>query len=316
MIITMKIEDWLINVKPTTTITFFRGSADAGRRCLRRRVEIAVAANPWLGGRLVKQQDQISVEYGESWGGDASEHFLDADAPGQFAIYDEPGLEPGAIYLDEASRDALMRFASSCAVEETTSALASESPLFRVGLLAESRNARRFAVVCSMNHALGDVAIFHVIYEMLLRSAKVWTVDPKNDHKFVGLMKCLMVGGSDMRETHFSCRSCGRLVYPEVHNCRASCDPTCNTTGEQQEEEQGGEEMEEEEGGEEEGWGTEDEAQETIDGSQRGVLYEQPGSKCPELVSALNMKQRPERSTPGFKVWPCSWLHDAPWLTR
>ena len=210
----------------------------------------------------MKQQDQISVEYGESWGGDASEHFLDADAPGQFAIYDEPGLEPGAIYLDEASRDALMRFASSCAVEETTSALANKCPLFRVGLLAGSRNARRFAVVCSMNHALGDVAIFHVIYEMLLRSATVWTVDPKNNHKFVGLIR-----GLDVRETHFSCRSCGRLVYPEV-------------------------------------------------GSQRGVLYEQPGSMCPELMSALNMKQRPERSTPDFKVWPCSWLHDAPWLTR
>ena len=75
MIITMKIEDWLINVKPITTITFFRGSADAGRRWLRQRVEEAVAANPWLGGRFVKQRDQISVEYGENWGG---------DAPGQF----------------------------------------------------------------------------------------------------------------------------------------------------------------------------------------------------------------------------------------
>ena len=113
--------------------------------------------------------------------------------------------------VDEASHAEALRFASSCAVDEGAVVLKRTSPLFCVGQLMGART-KLYAVVFSMSHALGDLAIFRVIYDMVFSSEKVWTVDPtKCNFKSIGVIQ-----GRDIRQTQFRCPSCGDHVPPTI----------------------------------------------------------------------------------------------------
>lgn len=122
------------------TITFYEGEAPT--QFVRERVEELLAANPWLGGRLVAEASasgpgrvRLWVPATPCW----TRHFVELQ---------EAGLNPAEPV------EAMGQRLAGVLVGSGAMCLGSEEPLFRVALV--HTQPRCFALVVSLSHVLGD----------------------------------------------------------------------------------------------------------------------------------------------------------------
>jgi hypothetical protein len=157
VLLPVEASDFVLSCSGITTVTFYRGDADAAEAFLRQRVAEVVRLNPWLTGRLL-------------WAGDARSERLRRV---RLAFSSEEPLPPSAVLqVDSAPGADAMPYTDLCRAlarfilpRGFDCVGSAEQPLFRVTLLRTGVSV--FGLVFSLSHAIADGATYYSLYAML-----------------------------------------------------------------------------------------------------------------------------------------------------
>jgi len=152
-----------------TTITFVKGDPSTTSTFLQQRVASIVAANPWLTGRLVRRKGRKGC-------------FLVWDTtklPSHFHSY--PHNPSDAPMSREIAYEDVYVAANKrgMVLKKGMDSVGRDQDLFRVSLVPDSSQpTKRFVVVVSMCHVIGDGHTFYSVHNMLSSTASVSALDP------------------------------------------------------------------------------------------------------------------------------------------
>lgn len=170
------------------TVTYYDGDALRTSWSLKERVKEIVKANPWLGGRLVKENGGVVVKYSD-----------DNPHPECFArVKACPELWSGNTYEEKINNnkntaEALLGMPGVCVAQVGSS----DCPLFKVALVTETEACTsKFAIVYFAHHWIADGHTFYTLYKMLDPKTDVVSLKAERVENFEAKEKEL-VGGYD-----------------------------------------------------------------------------------------------------------------------
>ena len=152
-----------LGMPPITTISFFTGTRlDLQKEFLVRRLVDIVKLNPWLGGRLVKVNHRLHLNYNQPCSNMSEESAAAAIETGpspllRFAKL--PGISEDMKYED------LVSAVAPFAVSRTADVIGQDRALFTV--TAVETSAETFAIIFSICHTIADGHTFYSLYGML-----------------------------------------------------------------------------------------------------------------------------------------------------
>ena len=140
---------------PIATLTYYRG--DSPENYLRQRVQEILLANPWLAGSLLTEKDGIRLQY--------------SVRPTKQCFFVERSYSTIPFpENDNAPYDILNAGVQSLLPKPASDILDNDKELlFKVVLLCIDEE--KFAVLCALNHAVGDGHTFYTIHRMLSEDA-------------------------------------------------------------------------------------------------------------------------------------------------
>ncbi|CAJ1344683.1 unnamed protein product, partial [Effrenium voratum] len=145
-----------------TTVSFCQGELPI--TWLRDRLARLLAANPWLGGRLVRKSEAVYL----SFGCEADERHLQLLGPDVIQITADMPYE--LISQQVSGSRAEVRSGMDCLQNP-------REPLIRVSLCCEAGD--RFALIVSLSHIIADGYTYHRLFHMLTnRSVPVVALNP------------------------------------------------------------------------------------------------------------------------------------------
>ncbi|GAB5353428.1 hypothetical protein AAMO2058_000035500 [Amorphochlora amoebiformis] len=176
----------------TTTVTFYEGEID--EEALRKRVRKITAKNPWLGGRLVTDDNgNVGLAYGDpNW------------EAGILKILDGAEDENLAKFTKDTPYDMLSKTLerANLAVKLGSQILNKDENVFQFSLVkqtsvAENKGEKinsKFAIVTSLCHCVGDGRTFYRIRNMLDLKTKIVSLDATRipDRIFVGELRAAL----------------------------------------------------------------------------------------------------------------------------
>jgi hypothetical protein len=139
---------------PITTVTFYDGNYEHITLSLKNQIELIIQRNPWLMGRLLPMPD-LKIIY-DPIGVDRP--------PSYFTIY-----EPSCVLLsDTTPYNCYSSILKHVMVLPNSELLGQNMPLWKVSLIPnETEPTKKFAMVVSMSHLMGDAHTYYTIYNML-----------------------------------------------------------------------------------------------------------------------------------------------------
>lgn len=149
----LKFEAMQLRSTPITRVTFYEGKAPL--EYIRDRVASIVAENPWLQGRLAKQDGRLVLRYPKS-AVDIAESLRVVNLP-------DIRFDMGFAELAAALKESIIKRGAFCVDKDES--------LFRVTVARLAGD--RFAVVMSMSHVYADTPTFYELHKMLSSTEKV-----------------------------------------------------------------------------------------------------------------------------------------------
>ncbi|GAB5353195.1 hypothetical protein AAMO2058_000016800 [Amorphochlora amoebiformis] len=160
----------LMDVQSSTTVTFFEG--EMREEWVKGRVLDVLKANPWLRGRLVKVKGENCIVYGEEKGLKGLK--------GLFGVLDHNEVK---VSVDTKLPD-FPDILAKVIVPIGTSLVGTNQRMFRVSLVRDFKQPeKRFALIVSMSHIMGDGYTFYKVYSMLGAKGKLESL---NAHRHEG----------------------------------------------------------------------------------------------------------------------------------
>ena len=141
----------ILGIPSISTVTFFEGRADVA--AIKQRVRAILAANPWLSGRLVLQQDLYCCYHSTAAAQD--------DALGSCFTFSE-----NAAVRSDTPYNKLIKLLGALLVKKGQACVDRDEPLFRVHLIV-GEEGKEYALVVSLSHIIGDGSTFYALYGMM-----------------------------------------------------------------------------------------------------------------------------------------------------
>lgn len=177
-------EDHAMLENPIATVTYFDGNPDVAADYLRKRVAKIVKANPWLGGRLHRDENDGTIRL---WYDEEGKDM----APGLFRKFssDELFVAPEMQYKLLCSKIA----GKGVKVGRNCDIVGQDEPLWKVSLIPDGvMVGKKFLLVVSMSHAAGDGHTFYKIFHMLDKAAEVKSLNPRRNFQFDAAARSVM----------------------------------------------------------------------------------------------------------------------------
>lgn len=164
---------WLLMEEPgIAAVTFYEGAIDLAAELLHKRLTALLKANPWLLGRLTKNQNskQLFLTF--------SRYFNEESAASEIILFKPDGLlfELSEPYVQ------LCKKASACVVSKGRLLLVNQEPLVKLSLVPvlENHNSK-FAVVFSVSHVIADGYTFYALLNSLFSSEPPPILEPTRE---------------------------------------------------------------------------------------------------------------------------------------
>ena len=170
----------LVHTASVTSITFYDGYIE--KDLVENKVNAIVRANPWLDGRLVNipTRGGVCCVYkkleADSWKPQFKHFFTTSSSDLELAL--SGGGSGGPAY------DKIIAQVEPLVVKKGTESVDKEESLFKVNLI-ELIPRKRYALVVSVSHVIGDGHTYYRLYGMLNETAKVFSLDPVRLHNFL-----------------------------------------------------------------------------------------------------------------------------------
>ncbi len=149
----------MLTAPSVTTATVLKGDSTTLVDTLTARVNDIVEKNPWLGGVLCKNQhDNIVIQSGRY---QCFQYLPDHNT----VSYDY-------------ELQTFIRQCSWYAVQTGWSSIDTDEILFRVSLIPDAHVENQHILIVSMNHLLGDGALYYQIYSMINNASEVISLSP------------------------------------------------------------------------------------------------------------------------------------------
>jgi hypothetical protein len=158
-----------------STLTWFEGDAYEAVHVIRSRMYEILRANPWLLGSL-RGSSPMRLEYDSDIEPDES----DLDKVFQFFSFRDDGPDLTGILVYGMELTEMIRVAQlyDLILEPAKRLVNTNKPLFKISLVPESRDLKRFALIVSLCHRIGDGCTFYSIYQMLDPNAEIHALNP------------------------------------------------------------------------------------------------------------------------------------------
>jgi len=156
-----------IYLPSVSSITFFTGVIDESR--LYKKILDIMKCNPWLGGRLVRENSSTYLQYTRS------DEFTAID-PDIFSIAQHNDLH------EKLSFNEIQKIARLYTVKAGTACINKDEALFKVTLIKTGLSS--CALVVSLSHVVGDGNNMYTIYRMLGDNQDIITLNPVRDMEF------------------------------------------------------------------------------------------------------------------------------------
>jgi hypothetical protein len=153
-----------------STITWFDGDGATAASHIRARVKEILCLNPWLAGRLV-MEPTLSLVFQQS-----TDPIQDSVVDTIFSFHEH---HPGFTLRTPLSDLADTALAHGFICPKASDILRKKLPFFKVTMVAdETGHNKRFALIVSLAHRVGDGHTFYSIYNMLSESTPLRALDP------------------------------------------------------------------------------------------------------------------------------------------
>ena len=171
----------IIQIPPTTTLTFFDG--DAPTKVLRDRLASIIRANPWLAGRLVKGESRVRLVWDEPAADTETllAPYFDELPPAKCSVH------RGMTY--EAILKAIKKHKGVTA-KRSIACIGKDEPLMRVVVFPGEGSS--FALLVSIVHAIADGFTYYQVYNMLSPDAPIHSMEPARKEHFEDALKKAM----------------------------------------------------------------------------------------------------------------------------
>ena len=165
-----------------STITFYKGDFKTASGELRTQIDLVVAENPWIVGRLVRNKEGIVLRH-PVHSDDLKEGINDLfnELPQDSKVFN---INPNTPYT-KLCRD--LYTCGDLIVPDGYTLMTSKKPVTLLSLIAISEDA--FALVFSMSHAIGDGRTYYEIFKMLQPRAAVRKLQWDRVHTFPESMR-------------------------------------------------------------------------------------------------------------------------------
>ena len=156
-----------------TTITFFTGPAPVA--ALRERLALVVAANPWLGGRLVRGKGEKRMRLVFDPAGPLRDDLFSVASPGQYTLQ-------GVSYADIQK----VIKGSRLEVVGGVKAVNKGDVQLKVTIVPgeSTGSGEQWALIVSISHTIADGYTYYQIYNMLSSSAEIKELSPARKDSF------------------------------------------------------------------------------------------------------------------------------------
>ena len=149
----------MLTSPPVTTATVLKGVSTTLIDTLKARVNDIVEKNPWLGGVLCKNHNNNVVII-----------------QGRYQCFQYLPDHNTVSY--EYDLQTFIRQCSWYAVQTGWSSIDTDEILFRVSLIPDAHVENQHILIVSMNHLLGDGALYYQIYNMINNASEVISLSP------------------------------------------------------------------------------------------------------------------------------------------
>ena len=158
-----------------STLTWFEGDAYEAVHVIRSRIYDILRANPWLLGSL-RGSSPMRLEYDSEVEPDES----DLDKVFQFFSFrdDGPDLTGSLVYGMQLTDMIRVAQLYDLILEPSKRLVNTNKSLFKISLVPESRDLKRFALIVSLCHRIGDGCTFYNIYQMLDPNSEIHALNP------------------------------------------------------------------------------------------------------------------------------------------
>ena len=157
----------MILVPSVSSITFFTGVIDKSR--LYNKILDIMKCNPWLGGRLVRENNSTYLQYTRC------NEFTTIN-PGIFSIAQHNDLH------EKLSFNEIQKIARLYTVKAGTACINKDEVLFKVTLIMTGLSS--CALVVSLSHVVGDGNNMFTLYRMLGDNQDIITLNPVRDMEY------------------------------------------------------------------------------------------------------------------------------------
>ncbi|MBB6462203.1 hypothetical protein [Flammeovirga kamogawensis] len=141
-----------------TSITFFEGNIKLIGKKIKDRFQEIVNANPWLSGKIIKQNKEISLQFSNS--------------PEIEQLY-HPDIDTVSV-SDEMSYEQITQAVKSCTVQRGRHLINKLHPLTLLSILPDKENpSEKFAVILSISHVIADGFTYYSILNMFSDDIKI-----------------------------------------------------------------------------------------------------------------------------------------------
>lgn len=165
---------------PIATITYMEGDSTEAALYLRQRVADIAHQNPWLGGWVAKDpKDGVVKLFYDETGERLAPNLFREFEPGEIPLSrDTPFDEHVHLLADAHAREFKVK-SNAAAIGH------GDESLWRLSLIPDANHpSKRFALVVSMSHMLGDGHTYFTIYHMLNKENPISTLNPKRNLLF------------------------------------------------------------------------------------------------------------------------------------
>jgi len=173
----------LIHFSSVSSITFFTGVIDKSSLC--NKILDIMNCNPWLGGRLVRENSSTYLQYTRC------NEFTTIN-PDIFSTAQHNDLH------EKLSFNEIQKVARLYTVKAGTACINKDETLFKVTLIMTGLSS--CALVVSLSHVVGDGYSMYTIYRMLSDNQDIITLNPVRDMEFNHKLSHISRGHKELRD--------------------------------------------------------------------------------------------------------------------
>jgi len=160
-----------------SSLTWFEGDANSAVEVIRPRIKEILTANPWLLGSL-RGSSPMRLEYNaniEPTTSDVDRVFQFFSLQDTSSLPDLTGKLKYGMDLTEMNQVTQLY---DLVLEPSKHLVNTNKPLFKISLVPESSEFKRFALVVSLSHRIADGATFYNLYQMIDPTSEIHAIDP------------------------------------------------------------------------------------------------------------------------------------------